>query len=196
MDEDLYLYGGLGLLALLYLYGRPMSALRKQILAIVAEVVPSTYPDAKFARIYPGFDPDDPNLPEHFSTCGALPSYVGRQLGYRDGITQYGTFAVRNIGQATGTWVDATPGLRPEPGDFYAVGDGGNGIVHVGVIIKSSGRTWKTADAGQGTHANQAALYVDREYDPEAVTIGGPLGPRPLAGWMNVEKYVKEHPVA
>jgi len=194
-DNDLYLYGGLGL-ALLLTLRRPMSALRKRIVDdIVPQFVPSTYPDARFEAMYPGFDPDDPNLPEHFSTCGALPSAVGRELGYRDGITRYGTFAVRNVGQATGTWVDAVPGLRPEPGDFYAIGDGGSGIVHVGVIIDSSGSIWRTADAGQGTHANQAAAYVERAYDPIALTIGGPVGPRPLAGWMNVEKYVEGHPV-
>lgn len=195
-DDDLFLYGGIGLALLVALRLRPLSALRKRIVYdIIPEFVPSTYPDARFAAMYPGFDPDDPNLPEHFTTCGALPTAVGRRLGYRDGITQYGTFAVRNIGQQTWTWVDAAPGLRPEPGDFYAIGDGGSGIVHVGVIIDSSGSTWTTADAGQGTHANQAAAYVQRAFDPVALTIGGPVGPRPLAGWMNVQKYVEEHPV-
>jgi len=194
-DDDLYLYGGIGVAALVLFARRPLSQLRKQIIdSIIPEVVPSTYPDARFAILYPGFDPDDPNMPPGFSTCGALPSYVGRRLGYRDGITQFGTFAVRNVGQASGTWTDAALGLRPEPGDFYAIGDGGNGIVHVGVIIDSSGSTWRTADAGQGTHANQAAAYVERAFDPVALTIGGPVGPRPLAGWMNVEKYVAEHP--
>src|SRR6478609_5879311 len=105
-DDDLYLWAGLVAAALL-LWRAPLSPLRRRIVNdIVPMFVPSTYPDARFHAMYPGYDPNDPDLPERFTTCAALPSAVGRELGYRDGITRYGTFAVRNIGQDTGTWVD------------------------------------------------------------------------------------------
>lgn len=194
-DDDLILAGAGLLLVVLAVRRGYVSPLRRQILAILDEVVPSTYPDARFAALYPGFNPDDPNLPERFSTCGALPTFVGRRLGYRDGITRYGTNSVMTIGRDSGTWVDAGGFERPSPGDFYAIGNASGGVDHVGVIVSASGGTWRTADAGQGTHANQAAAYNDRPYDASAVTIGGPVGPRPLAGWMNVQKYVEEHPV-
>lgn len=93
-------------------------------------------------------------------------------------------------------WVDAGGWInRPKPGDFYAIGNAAGGIDHVGVIVSASGSTWETADAGQGTLLEQQAAYVNREYDSGAVTLGGPLGGRPLAGWLDIDAYMRNVPL-
>lgn len=168
--------------------GGPLSARRQFVLDEIAKVVPSQYGDAKFTKIAPGYDADDASLPHGFTTCGYLPCHVGRMLKVANCITQGGLEQMRTNGRKDGSWVDANGKNRPRPGDLYAIGSD-KLIVHVGVIIDPSGPIWKTADAGQGSiGAGQQANYLSRPYDPSGVTLGGPAGPRKLAGWIDIDK--------
>ena len=80
-------------------------------------------------------------------------------------------------------------GKLPQPGDAYALQAPSGGVVHVGIFVRQNpDGSWHTADAGQGGHgAAQEARYVDRPYDAAAHTLGGPLGPRAIAGWANLD---------
>jgi hypothetical protein len=168
-------------------------SVRDRVLEILHEVVPSRYGDARFARLAPGYRPDDPRLPPGFTTCGYLPLYVGNRLGVRDGITRGGVEGVRMIGRDHGVWVEAGGSKRPRPGDFLGLSATRGGILtHVDVLVDASGNPWRTADAGQGARDMQEARYVDRIYDPVNVTLGGPAGARPLAGWFDLAAYFGE----
>lgn len=191
--------------------GGPLSERRKFVLASIASVVPSQYGDAKFARIAPGYDPDDAALPKGFTTCGYLPCYVGRELGVPNCITQGGLEQMRTNGRKSGAWVDATGKNHPKPGDLFAIGSD-RLITHVGVFIESrggtNGPTWRTADAGQGAvGAGQRADYIDRPYDAATKTLGGPGAvfvpsrgwsirdnPRTVAGWIDIDKVTGARP--
>jgi len=108
-------------------------------------------------------------------------------------------------------------GPRPKPGDLYLLCSGGGHdfgcctlqkvkdtdpwprvrgatVEHVGVIVDTSGTLWTTADAGQSKGTAQAALYVQRHYNPatgyltgEQAVNGRPL--RRLCGWVDVDAY-------
>lgn len=174
-----------------------LSPLRAAALRAVGEVVPSAFPDAKFQQLAPSYKPEDPAWremltkagvdPDRYTTCGELPRYVGDKIGVN---TKGGLSSVRDLGLQNGAWTVATGANRPKPGDFYllAKDPAGREILHVGVIVDASGSTWKTADAGQGGHPNQAAAYVDRPYDATAITLGGPAGARYLVGWYDIDK--------
>lgn len=205
-----YLTSGKALPVVKSLVPGGMSPLRKRIINdIIPKYVPSTYGDARFSKLAPGYevhiDPDTGKLvqtfqgnvlPESFTTCGSLPCRIGYDLGVKDGITRCGVPGMRDIGKAAGAWVDAGR-RRPEPGDFYGLSQTPGGILtHVGIIIDASGPIWRTADAGQGPHDKQAAAYLDRPYDAKALTLGGPAGPRPFAGFLDVEKYMAGRAVA
>ena len=197
------LAAGVGAVKLAQRFGgpKPLSARRKFVLDAISQVVPAQYGDAKFTRIAPGYDADDPNLPHGFTTCGYLPCYVGRVLNAPKCITQGGLEQMRTNGRKEGSWVDATGSNRPSPGDLFGIG-GPRLIVHVGVIIDASGDVWKTADAGQGgIGTGQQAKYLDRPYDAATRTLGGPGAQfvpgkgwtvrgdsRTIAGWIDIDK--------
>lgn len=165
--------------------GAPLSDRRTRALGLVAGVVPSKYGDAKFTQLAPSYKADDPKLPAGFTTCGYLVCYVAAKLGLQGMITRCGTNGVRDAGKTAGAWVDAGGAARPLPSDFYCIVNDKGGVDHVGVIVDASGPVWKTADAGQGTRGEgQEALYVDRPYDANAVTLEG----RKLGGWCNLDK--------
>jgi hypothetical protein len=184
----------------------PLSARRLQALAIVAEVVPSAYgapgeSGERFAKLAPGFKAETikgelvltangVKLPPTFTTCGYLPCYLGRRLALAKEIGQCGLEQLRMNGRAWGAWVEPGEGREPRPGDPFGIDQQGGGlIVHVGVYVgKNPDGTWRTADAGQGTKERQEAKYLSRPYNPAAKTIGGPAGPRPLAGWVDLDK--------
>lgn len=168
-------------------------SVRDRVPEILSEVIPSRYGDARFAKLAPGYRPDDPTLPAGFTTCGYLPNFLGHALGVRDGITRGGVEGVRMIARDKGVWVEAGGTKRPRLGDIYGLSQTRGGILtHVGVIVDASGQPWRSADAGLGARNLQEARYVDRVYDPVNVTLGGPAGARPLAGWLDLAAYFGE----
>jgi len=178
----------------------PLSDLRRRALDVIREVVPSTYGDERFAKLAPGWTPETATTPTgaFVTTCGYLPGYLGSRLGLERDLSSFGTYALRTNAQAWGAWVEPGGDARPRPGDAYALQDANGGIVHVGVVVSAPATgDWQTADAGQGSHAAQAAAYVDRPYDAEALTLGGPAGPRRLAGWVDMDKVpvAEAHPL-
>lgn len=176
----------------------PLSPRRRRALELVNEVVPSSYPSDRFSRLAPGYRPDDPALPEGFTTCGYLPPYVGHGLGYQDGITRYGVEGARERGIALGAWVPWSPGKRPSPGDIFGKAKNhrkpgekllpSNILRHVGIVLENSAEPGGaeyllTADAGQGGEV-QGAARVMRHYDPKTgQTNGGDV----IAGWINLD---------
>lgn len=177
-----------------------LTPIRVQARQAVEQVVPSVYPDQKFRTMAPSFKPEDPAWrealtkigvnPDAYTTCGELPRYVGERLTPAVH-TRGGLSSIRDLGLANGAWIVATGKNRPKLGDFYLLAKdaAGKEIVHTGVVIDASGSTWKTADAGQGTdHVHQAAAYVDRAWDPAAITLGTLNGPHFLAGWYDIDK--------
>jgi hypothetical protein len=166
----------------------PLSARRLRALSLVAEVVPSVYGDDRFKLLAPTWDP----ATMKGTSCGYLPCYVGRGLELERAISQCGLEQLRTNARAWGAWVEPGEGRLPRPGDPYAIDKidaaGARVVVHVGIVVDASGATWQTADAGQGTHDKQEAKRMARAYDAAAKTIGGPLGPRPLAGWCDLDR--------
>ena len=113
----------------------PLNARRRAVLAWLDEVVPSKYPEAKFMAIVgANYDPDDPALPEGFTTCGALPCYIGKKLGITKPycLTQGGLEQMRINGRALKAWIEPNGTNRPKPGDLY--GQGTDILIHVGVF--------------------------------------------------------------
>lgn len=179
-----------------------LSDLRKRALEILDEVVPSKYGDDRFKRLAPGYRAEgerafegDKELPHGFTTCGYLPGYLGSRLGLAKSLSSYGTNGLRDNAIPWGAWVTPQAGALPKPGDAYAIAGANGGIVHVGVFVRQNpDGSWHTADAGQGTRGEgQEAKYVDRPYDPVAHTLGGPMGPRPIAGWVDIDKVPLAH---
>ncbi len=165
-----------------------MSAIRDAVLQAIREILPAAYGDDRFAAIAPGYVPREDSK---VTTCGYFPAFIARKVGLRGAIASGGLEGLRTAARANGSWVDATGDNRPEPGDVYGLSDTpGGGLVHVGWIVDPSGDIWETADAGQGVHMHPEAKYVKRRYDAKNVTLGGVLGPRHLAGWVNLDAYV------
>jgi hypothetical protein len=162
-----------------------LSARRERILARVAAVVPSAYPSAQWKMLAPAYDPA--NLPSAgYTTCGELPRYA---LGAEGINTRGGLASIKTLAESQGAWRTPGSGDRPKPGDAYLLGTPQGAILHTGIIIDSTGDTWKTADAGQGPKDAQAAAYLDRPWDESAKTLGGPAGPRTLIGWLDVDAF-------
>jgi hypothetical protein len=181
-----------------------LSALRKQILATLRQVLPCTYMDKNYQKIAPGLTKQGGS----YTTCGSLPGFVTSELGGKPkgkGYDNYmkvrslnGTFGVRTKGIKYNSWVQAEPGKRPKPGDIYALLTPGktdklnDGISHVGVIMNSTGEVWKTADMGQGG-GYDGKIDVQRPYKEATCELAGEInqggGYRVLAGWVDIDKY-------
>lgn len=169
-----------------------LNALRQRALEVVAEVVPSEYPDERFARLGWKVEPGS-----KATSCGALPGYMGTRLGDPTGITRWGVEGARTEGRKRGAWVEGDGKRRPAPGDILGTARSPDGIiVHVGVLrrrfVDEQGREiWETADAGQGPVEKQAAAFVKRVYDPRTNTLtrldNGE--PRYAAGWINLDAW-------
>lgn len=177
--------------------GGGRSERQRRALEAIEAVVPSAYPSERFERIAPGYDPDDPELPQGFTTCGYLPAYVGQALGYKDGVTRWGVEGLRERGIALGAWVDWAPGKRPPPLAFYGRArkhrkrgeplTADNILRHVGVVIQDDterGGKLKTADTGQGTPEHQAADYLYRSYDAKTGATENGVIP----GWIDLNR--------
>jgi hypothetical protein len=122
-----------------------------------------------------------------FTTCGALPGWVMKQVGIKGPITGGGLAGVRDEAIKINAWCDhseiqamlykTTYGSdrRPLPGDVYILGSQANSreILHIGIITNPEGTMWQTADSGQGSREQQKALYVDRKYDPANRLLDG-----------------------
>jgi hypothetical protein len=193
----------LGVLALLVVVGRSLqsggiaggssgglSPVRRRAAAILDELVPAEYPDARFARIVgAGFDP----ATSSGTTCGALPGRMGLLLGDPQGITKFGVAGVRDEGKAHGAWVDAASGRRPKLGDIYLTayidGPQAGWVAHTGIVLDATGTTWTTADAGQGPREKPRAERVQRQYDATTQTLSRGTDRRKLLGWINLDAW-------
>ncbi len=177
-----------------------LSARRLRALTAIAEVVPSVYGTERFTKLAPGLVVAEDASGEvvktvngvkqgkTFTECGYLPCYVGRRLGDPRGITQCGLEQARKNAIAQNAWRKAGGDARPAPGDIFLVVDEHDTPLHVGMYVgRNADGTWRTADAGQGTKKAPDARYLDRPYDAERVTLGGPAGPRRLAGWVDLD---------
>jgi hypothetical protein len=178
--------------------------LRPRLMAILREVLPCTYDDKNYKKIAPGLTKQGGN----YTTCGSLPGFVTSELGGRPrgkGWDAYmrvrslnGTNIVRDKGIQYGAWVEGGGSKRPKPGDIYALLNWEktdrlkDGISHVGVIIDSTGDTWRTADMGQGT-GYDGKIDTPRSYKSATGELWGESnqggGYRYLAGWVDIEKY-------
>jgi hypothetical protein len=175
----------------------PLGFLREFVLKAVAEVVPSSYGDERFARLAPGYSPKILETYPTFTTCGYLPAFVARWLGERGKLLFAGIELVRTEGKTAGCWRTPSEGRLPKPGDFYGLASSEGGIlVHVGVVISANDREWVTADAGQGSVTAQRAMYVTRKYDAPSGRITSGTGTKIVAGWLDIECYPFDRKVA
>ena len=166
---------------------RALSAIRLRALELIGEVLPSAYPSARFARIAPSYTPAILAKYPTYSTCGELPAFVARSVGFKGKIASAGLELLRTEGTARGCWKTLKDG-RPLPGDFYGLANTPGGIiVHVGVIKAADGDTWETADAGQGPLNAQRADYVSRTFDARAGTLTAGGRTKFLAGWVDID---------
>jgi hypothetical protein len=114
---------------------------------------------------------------------------------------EFAKLVERRLKEPGSIWIPFQAGdaKRPQPGDFYVLAKSAGpraDFAHVGVMIDSRGRAWRTADAGQGS--GFAVGYQTRTFDEQAGTLtlilndGHTLPPdkgtRYLKGWVNIEK--------
>lgn len=172
-----------------------LSPLRQRAGAILQELVPSAYPDARFMRIVgASFDP----MASDMTTCGALPGRLGVLLGDKTGITKFGVPGVETEGKARKAWVEPGAGRLPKLGDIFLTafvdGPRAGEIAHTGVVKTASDHEWVTADAGQGTHDHPRAEIVHRVYDPVNHTLSRNGQIRRLVGWIDLDLAMAHMP--
>jgi len=94
-------------------------------------------------------------------------------------------------GAAPGTlWKLYASDSRPRPGDIYVLKKPDGGFRHVGVIIDSTGSTWRTADGGQGL--GFAVGFRTRTFDPGSGKLEGEdKQPAFLKGWVDLEALLE-----
>ena len=186
---------------------------RAAIKSWIPKVVPSTEGDTRFNQLMTHEKCElrraaNPN----FTTCGSLPGWLFPKLGLHAALANYGLKGVKDAAISLGCWVknDQTHAnlyasayggdQRPLPGDIYLLGTVANPdeILHIGVIVSSTGDRWWTADAGQGEKATQQALYVPHKYnaanrylDGEHASYAKPLPSRRLIGWVDLDRALE-----
>jgi len=187
-----------------------LSSNRRKVLRWMRQYIPCTYNSESFKKLTGGLTKDNPEVKRvekagrTYTTCGSLPGFVSAQLlrhlskGKKSHPKSLnGTNILPIRGRKHGAWIVADKKKRPLPGDLYALCSGStpnDSIQHVGVIIHSVGKYWKTADLGQGN--GWSGQFVIREYDEERGTLtgeaigkGNKRPPRVLAGWVDLDKY-------
>lgn len=163
-----------------------LSPARRKILDAVSAVVPSAYPDARWHELAPLYDPA--NLPAvGYTTCAELPRYALAPVGLN---TRGGLSSIRDLGLARSAWVTPSPGVLPQPGDVYMLGDDAGSVLHVGLVVSATPTSWRTADAGQGSATAQAAAYLENTYDPATATLtrAATGKARKVLGWLDIDR--------
>ena len=154
--------------------------------------------------------------PDGATGCGGFPGWMIGQLSgekfFKEKVTvgagtqwaaQVGvtspTIAWEQMAQAiekarhlpSGTiWKPYAPGSRPLPGDIYVLKKPTGEFRHVGVIIKSTGTSWRTADGGQGQ--GFAVGFRSRTFDPATGRLEGEdKQPAFLKGWVDLESLLE-----
>ncbi len=180
-------------------FSASLSPLRQRALTILDTMVPSAYPDARFAHIVGGASWTPESQPG--TTCGALPARMGIDLGDPEGITRFGVGGAKTQGLARGAWHEAAEevprGKRPKPGDILLMAfppgsSEGTGYSHVNVLAHANGNDWITADAGQGPRLSPSAAYVSRHFEPGTLRILRLDDPqrssRVFVGWIDLDE--------
>jgi hypothetical protein len=180
-----------------------LSPIRAKVLDICAKILP--LPIGTF--LTPGKKPmtdissdtmDSPNViaeyakGKKYTNCGALPAYVAKKLNSSGMLTRGMSAGLKGWAMEKKVWTPADGIKRPQPGDIYVLEKPQGKFSHDGIIIKSEGTNWVTADSGQGFNmkdAGFAACYRNRSYANGELegepTQGGGLGY--LAGWIDIE---------
>ena len=102
--------------------------------------------------------------------------------------------AIEKRRNAPGTvWKLYNPGEKrlPKPGDIYTLKQPNGWFRHVGVLIDSSGKKWRTADGGQG--GGFAVGYRGRKWTASTALLDGEDGkPAFLKGWVDLDALVEK----
>lgn len=192
------------------------SAFREHLLKRLNELLPAPYMSKNYDRLTGSLRRTDPGVTGAagvYTSCGSMPGFVTSEMGsffkglkgkalqdYMNTYSLNGTNIVRIKGVRYKCWRENDLVERPIPGDIYALLNKGDkdkknsGISHVGVIQEINGDVWKTMDLGQGTGFD-GKKDVERPYKPDVGELYGETnqggGYRVLAGWVNVDDYLK-----
>lgn len=107
------------------------------------------------------------------TTCNAFTGKCGVAMGFtRFSLGQFELARVlydAGIGHA---WIPADSGALPRYGDIFR-----SSKFHVGVSLECDGKTWKTAEGGQGGHGRGCDAVARKE---------GPWNPGAIQGWVDM----------
>ena len=191
-----------------------LSPFRQYLLARLSQLLPCKYGDQNYKVLCPDLTKEKVAAIKNYSTCGSLPGFVTLEMGQFKGYTEKkaldrymnryslnGTNLIRSRGIEHNCWRECNLIDRPLPGDLYGLLDLGkhdrkrDGFCHVGVIQESSADVWKTMDLGAGPGGFDGAKDVARAYNADAGELWGESnqggGYRVLAGWVDVDAYLK-----
>ena len=197
------------------LFPEQLSPFRKQLLSRLQSLLDAPYLSKNYDILTGGLRREDKGVKSTagvYTSCGSMPGFVVGEMArfkglsgsaataYIDKYSLNGTNIVRIKGVRYNCWVENDLQKRPKPGDVYALLNKGtsnkasDGISHVGVIQECSGGVWKTMDLGQGSGFD-GKKDVTREYRADSGELFGETnqggGFRVLAGWVDVDEYLK-----
>ncbi len=191
-----------------------LSAFRLHLLQQLKQLLPAPYLSANCDVLTSKMRRSDPAIAGatgNYTSCGSMPGFVTSEMGKFKGLkgkahenymktySLNGTNIIRIKGLRYNCWRINDLVERPIPGDIYGLlvpkaTDKEKALFsHVGVIEDCSGNPWKTMDLGQGTGFD--GKRVDRDYKADVGELYGETnqggGYRVLAGWVNVDDYLK-----